>query len=155
MLEIGSVFPDFTLNNHEGIKKTLESYKKKWLVLFFYSKDNTSACTKEVEDFGALYADFQAAGAEVAGISRDTEKTHANFIKKLGIAYELLSDPDRSFIESIGLLKDKTMYGKPVKGVNRSTFIISPDGIIKAAWTGVKVPNHAQEVLNKLKELEA
>ena len=154
MLEVNEKFPAFELLNKEGKTCSLEDYSGQWLIIFFYSKDGTSACTKEVDTFGEQQNTFTKENATIIGISGDSIKTHANFSQKHNIKYDLLSDPGRNFINSIGLLKDKKMYGKAVKGVVRSTFILDPKGIIKALWTAVKVDGHVEEVLQKLKDLK-
>lgn len=153
MLSNDNEFPNFTLTNQYGEKRDLKDYSSQWLVIFFYSKDNTSGCTKESTDFNEQAQEFAKLGAKIIGISGDSVKTHYNFSQKLSLTYEIFSDPGRAFIDSIGLLKDKKMYGKPVKGVNRSTFIIDPKGVIKASWSNVKVPGHVEEVLSTFKNL--
>ena len=124
------------------------------LCFFSIQRDGTSACTQEVQDFNALVNDFQKLTANIAGVSGDSARTHKNFSEKHGVRYSLLSDKDRAYIDSLGLLIDKKMYGKPVKGVNRSTYLIDPSGIVKSVWNKVKVPGHAAEVLKKLEELK-
>ena len=150
VLDKGDKFPDFKMPNQKEEMRSLQDYTGSWLVAFFYSKDNTSACTQEVAEFCDLYKDFAKLGANIIGISRDTVKSHAKFAEKLGIEYDLLTDTDREFAAQTGLLKEKKMYGKPVIGVNRSTFIIDAKGIIQKALYGVKAKDHAKEVLKEL-----
>ena len=151
MLEINQKFPSFNLKNAQGNICSLENYKGKFLVVFFYAKNNTSACTNEVIAFNDSAEKFFELNANIIGISRDTISSHKNFAEKLSLKYDLLSDPERAFIENCGLLKDKKMYGKPVKGTIRSTFILDENAVIKASWIDLKVPGHVEEVLEKLK----
>ena len=125
----------------------LADRKGDWTVLYFYPKDNTPGCTNETRDFGALHADFAAAGCAVLGISRDSLKSHENFKAKLELPFELVSDPEEKACEAFGVMKLKNMYGKQVRGIERSTFLIDATGAIAREWRGVKVPGHAEEVL--------
>lgn len=122
-------------------------------VLYFYPKDNTPGCTTEGQDFRDLHPLFAALGCAIYGISRDSVKSHEGFKAKLGLPFELLSDPDERVCAQFGVMKLKNMYGKQVRGIERSTFVISADGHIARAWRGVKVPNHAQEVLEFVRTL--
>lgn len=145
--------PDFALPATGGTTFKLSECKGRGVVLYFYPKDDTSGCTTEGLDFSALHAQFQAAGWEVFGISRDSLKAHENFKAKFAFPFELLADVDEAVCELYGVMKLKNMYGKQVRGIERSTFAISPDGLIARAWRGVKVPNHAQEVLTFVSSL--
>ena len=145
--------PDFELAATGGKPFRLSDYQGRGVVLYFYPKDNTPGCTTESRDFSALYPLFQALGWEVFGISRDSLKTHENFKAKQGLAFELLSDPAELACEAFAVMKLKNMYGKQVRGVERSTFAIAPDGAIAKAWRGVKVPGHAQAVLEFIRTL--
>lgn len=116
-------------------------------VLFFYPKDNTPGCTTESMAFRDLHEHFKAAGAEVYGISRDSLRSHESFKSKLGLPFELISDPDEAMCLQFGVMKMKQMYGKTVRGVERSTFVIDADGKLMKEWRGVKVPGHVDEVL--------
>ncbi|MCG2583037.1 peroxiredoxin [Massilia sp. TS11] len=116
-------------------------------VLYFYPKDNTPGCTTESMAFRDAYAEFQAAGAEIYGISRDSLKSHENFKAKLGLPFELISDPDEALCTQFAVMKMKNMYGKQVRGIERSTFVIDAGGKLVKEWRGVKVPNHVNEVL--------
>jgi peroxiredoxin Q/BCP len=123
----------------------------KYTVLYFYPKDNTPGCTTESMAFRDLYPDFGHAGAEIYGISRDSIRSHENFKSKLGLPFELISDPDEAVCLQFGVMKMKNMYGKQVRGIERSTFVIDANGRLVKEWRGVKVPNHADEVLEFVK----
>ncbi len=122
-------------------------------VLYFYPKDHTPGCSTEGQDFRDLHALFQALGCAVYGVSRDGLKSHASFKAKLGLPFELLSDADAAVCERFGVMKQKNLYGKQVRGIERSTFVIGRDGRVAQAWRGVKVPGHAQEVLEFVRTL--
>ena len=139
--------PDFELPATGGSLFRMSDYKGRGVVLYFYPKDNTPGCTTEGQDFAALHVQFQEAGWEVFGISRDSLKAHENFKAKFAFPFQLLADVDEHVCELYGVMKLKNMYGKQVRGIERSTFAIMPDGLIARAWRGVKVPSHAQEVL--------
>lgn len=145
--------PDFELPATGGSIFKMRDYQGRGVVLYFYPKDDTPGCTTEGQDFSALHAQFQAAGWEVFGISRDTLKAHENFKAKFSFSFQLLADPDEVVCELFGVMKLKNMYGKQVRGIERSTFAISPDGQVARVWRGVKVPNHAQEVLSFVSSL--
>ena len=139
--------PDFTLPATGGRTVTLSGLRGRKAVLYFYPKDNTPGCTNETRDFGTHHAAFAAAGCDIYGISRDSLKSHENFKAKLGVPFELISDPDEVACEAFGVMKMKNMYGKTVRGIERSTFAIDAEGRIAREWRGVKVPGHAEEVL--------
>jgi peroxiredoxin Q/BCP len=138
--------PDFSAESTGGAFK-LSACKGHIVVLYFYPKDNTPGCTTEGQDFSALHAKFAKAGAIVLGVSRDSLKSHANFKEKMGFPFELLSDPDEALCTLFGVMKMKNMYGKQVRGIERSTFVIDAGGKLVREWRGVKVPGHADEVL--------
>jgi len=138
--------PDFSAASTGGEFK-LSACKDSTVVLYFYPKDNTPGCTTEGQDFAALHAKFAKAGALVLGISRDSLKSHAGFKAKMGFPFELLSDPDEALCTLFDVMKMKNMYGKQVRGIERSTFIIDAAGKLVREWRGVKVPGHAEEVL--------
>jgi peroxiredoxin Q/BCP len=123
----------------------------KYTVLYFYPKDNTPGCTTESMAFRDAYPEFQAAGAEIYGISRDSLRSHENFKSKLGLPFELISDPEEALCTQFGVMKMKNMYGKQVRGVERSTFVIDADGNLVKEWRGVKVNDHVAEVLEFVK----
>ena len=125
----------------------LADYQGKKLVLYFYPKDNTPGCTTEGMQFRDLHAQFQAANTEIFGVSRDSLKSHENFKAKLGMPFELISDPDETLCTMFDVMKMKNMYGKQVRGVERSTFVIDGAGKVVKEWRGVKVPAHVDEVL--------
>ena len=139
--------PDFSLPATGGNTVTLSALHGRKVVLYFYPKDNTPGCTNETRDFGTLHADFAACGCDVYGLSRDSLKSHENFKTKLELPFELISDPDEKACEAFGVMKLKNMYGKQVRGIERSTFLIDAQGRIAREWRGVKVPGHAGEVL--------
>ncbi len=145
--------PDFTLAATSGRTVTLSALRGRKLVLYFYPKDNTPGCTNETIDFGAQYAAFAAAGCEVFGISRDSLKSHENFKAKLSLPFELISDPDEAACSAFAVIKMKNMYGKQVRGIERSTFVVDSNGSIVKEWRGVKVPGHVEEVLAFIRSL--
>ena len=124
-----------------------------WVVLYFYPKDNTPGCTTEALDFTAHLEEFQALGATVLGVSPDSVKKHQNFIAKKELKVTLLSDEEKEVCQAYGVWQLKKNYGREYMGVVRSTFLIDPDGIIRATWEKVRVKGHVEEVLNKLREL--
>ena len=134
-----------------GEQATLGDYAGHWLVLYFYPKDSTPGCTTEGIDFNALLPQFTQAGARVFGVSRDSVKSHDNFCAKQGFAFPLISDGDEALCTAFDVIKLKNMYGKQVRGIERSTFLISPDSRIVQVWRKVKVAGHADTVLEALK----
>ncbi len=153
-LEPGKKAPAFSLNNKDSKKVKLSDFKGKWIVLYFYPKDNTSGCTKEAIDFTENIAKFKKLKAVIIGISADSEKSHANFIKKHGLKVELLSDPDHNVMEKYGVWQKKKMYGREYMGVVRSTILINPKGIIEKIWEKVKVKGHVKEVHTALCDMQ-
>jgi peroxiredoxin Q/BCP len=145
--------PDFDLPATGGKRIRLSDFKGRGVVLYFYPKDNTPGCSTEGQDFRDLFHEFRALGWDVLGVSRDGMKSHEIFKAKLGFPFDLLSDPDETLCEAFGVMKLKNMYGKQVRGIERSTFAIAPDGSIARTWRGVKVPNHAREVLEYVRSL--
>jgi peroxiredoxin Q/BCP len=144
--------PDFSAAATGGDFK-LSSLAGKNVVLYFYPKDSTPGCTTEAQQFSALNKDFAKANAVIVGVSRDSLKSHDNFIAKQAIPYSLISDPDETVCELFGVMKLKNMYGKQVRGIERSTFVIDAKGKLVQEWRGVKVPGHAAEVLAFVKSL--
>ena len=140
--------PAFELPATGGTNFRLADARGRAVVLYFYPKDNTPGCTTEGQQFRDLHAEFRKAGADVYGISRDSLKSHEKFKKKMGFPFELLSDPDEKVCSIFGVMKMKNMYGRQVRGIERSTFVIDREGRIAREWRGVKVPGHAQEVLD-------
>ncbi len=138
--------PDFSAEATGGPIR-LSDLKGRTVVLYFYPKDNTPGCSTEGADFAAAHKKFSKAGAAVFGVSRDSIKSHQNFKAKLQFPFELIADPDERLCESFGVMKMKNMYGKQVRGIERSTFVIDGEGRLRHAWRGVKVPGHVDEVL--------
>jgi len=152
MLETLTV-PEFELPATGGTPVRLSQNRGGPLVLYFYPKDNTPGCTEQGIQFRDLYAQFEALGCKIYGISRDSLKSHDNFKTKMTFPFDLLSDPDETVCEMFGVMKMKNMYGKKVRGIERSTFVIDKDGVVRKEWRGVKIPGHAQEVLDFIKTL--
>ncbi|ADP69366.1 alkyl hydroperoxide reductase/ Thiol specific antioxidant/ Mal allergen [Rhodomicrobium vannielii ATCC 17100] len=152
MLQNGDLAPDFALPDAEGKTVTLNGLKAPYKVVYFYPKDNTSGCTTEARSFSDLKDAFDAAGAEVIGISPDSVKSHANFRDKHGLRVTLVSDQEKAAIEAFGVWVEKKMYGRAYMGVERATFLIGPDGKILKSWGKVKVPGHAAAVLDAVRE---
>ena len=134
-----------------GDTATLAGYAGRWLVLYFYPKDSTPGCTTEGLDFNALLPKFARLDADVLGVSRDSVKSHDSFCAKQGFRFPLVSDADEALCKAFDVIHEKNMYGRKVLGVVRSTFLLSPDSRIAREWRGVKVPGHAQAVLDALK----
>ena len=145
--------PDFELPATGGKSFRLSRAKGAPLVLYFYPKDNTPGCTTEGQKFRDLYPEFQKGACAVYGISRDSMKSHENFKSKMGFPFELLSDADEALCSQFGVIKMKNMYGKQVRGIERSTFAIDARGLVRREWRGVKVPGHVEEVLEFVKTL--
>ena len=150
---LGKAVPDFSLASTDGTTFALSALRGEKLVLYFYPKDNTPGCTAEGADFRDLHSQFRRAGARVFGVSRDSAASHARFKEKMRFPFELLSDPDEAVCKQFGVMKLKNMYGKKVRGIERSTFVVDAKGVLAREWRGVKVPGHVQEVLNFVKAL--
>ncbi|WP_019021384.1 MULTISPECIES: peroxiredoxin [unclassified Thioalkalivibrio] len=131
----------------------LEDFRGRMVVLYFYPKDNTPGCTNESRDFAERLADYEAAGAVILGCSRDSVKSHENFRSKQELPFDLLSDADERLCEAFDVIGMKNMYGKQVRGIERSTFLIDADGVLRREWRKVKVPGHVDEVLAAVREL--
>lgn len=144
---------DFTLPATGGQNFTLSAARGKHLVIYFYPKDNTPGCTTEAQQFRDLYAEFQKANCEVVGVSRDSIKSHENFKAKFTLPFELLSDAEETVCNQFGVMKQKMMYGKQVRGIERSTFVIDKNGALRREWRGLKADGHAQEVLDFVNSL--
>ena len=138
---------DFVLPGTGGAPFSLAVQRGKKVVVYFYPKDDTSGCTIEGQEFSALIDDFKRANAVVVGVSRDDLGSHEKFKAKFGFPFELLSDVDEKICEQFGVMKLKNMYGKQVRGIERSTFVFDTQGQLAKAWRGVKAPGHAAEVL--------
>jgi peroxiredoxin Q/BCP len=144
---------DFQLTATSGQTFQLSNFLGKNVVLYFYPKDNTPGCTTQGIQFRDAYADFKALNTEIFGISRDTIKSHENFKAKFSFPFDLLSDHEELACGIFNVIKMKNMYGKQVRGIERSTFIINTEGVLVREWRGVKVDGHAQEVLNSIQTL--
>ena len=140
--------PDFTLPATGGQSFSLAAQAGKVVVIYFYPKDSTPGCTTEAQQFRDLHDRFVAVDAVILGISRDSVKSHENFKAKQALPFELASDADETVCNLFAVMKMKNMYGKQVRGIERSTFVIDRNGVLRREWCGVKVPGHAQEVLD-------
>lgn len=147
-VEIGKKVPSFSLPSTGGKTFNLESLKGKKIVLYFYPKDSTPGCTIEGKDFSELNENFKKLNTDIFGVSRDSIKSHENFKSKQKYKMDLLSDSDEKACVLFQVIKEKKMYGKTSKGIERSTFLIDEKGTLIKDWRGVKVPGHAKEVLN-------
>lgn len=152
-LEPGDKAPDFTMPADDGTQVSLKDFKGRPLVLYFYPKDDTSGCTKEAIAFSELLDAFEAAGAAVLGVSRDSVEKHRKFKEKHGLKVRLASDEDGKVTEAYGVWVEKSMYGRKYMGIERATFLIDGKGRIAKVWRKVKVPGHAEAVLEAVKAL--
>jgi peroxiredoxin Q/BCP len=152
-LTIGDIAPDFELPRDGGGTVSLKAFSGKPVVLYFYPKDDTEACTKEAISFTGLLPEFEKAGAPVIGVSPDSVKKHDKFAKKHDLSVILAADEDTALANLYGVWKEKSMYGRTYMGVERTTFLIGADGRIARIWPKVKVAGHAEEVLESLKAL--
>jgi peroxiredoxin Q/BCP len=144
---------DFTLPATDGANFQLHATRGKSLVIFFYPKDNTPGCTTESQQFRDLYEEFRKTNCEVVGISRDSMKSHENFKAKFSLPYPLLSDSEEKVCEQFAVMKLKNMYGKQVRGIERSTFVLDAAGKLVKEWRGLKADGHAQQVLDFVRTL--
>ncbi len=152
MISVGDKAPDFILKNQNDEEIKLQDLKGQWSIVYFYPKDDTPGCTLEAKNFSEKMKDFSALGINVIGISPDSTQSHKKFEDKHDLSITLLSDEQHSTLEDYDVWKTKKMYGKQYKGVERSTFLINPEGKIEHIWSKVKVSNHVDEVLDKIKE---
>lgn len=150
MLEIGTKAPDFSLPDQNGTMHTLEEYRGKKVVLYFYPKDNTPGCTRQACAFAGAYSGFKERNVEVIGVSKDSEKSHAGFAAKHDLPFILLSDPELTAIQAYDVWKEKKLYGKVSMGVVRSTYVIDEDGVIEKVFEKAKPDTNAQEILDYL-----
>ena len=151
---INKPLPEFEAVATGGVQVTNTSHLGKTLVLYFYPKDNTPGCTKEAEEFRDRYDDFVKAGANVFGVCRDNMDSHNAFKAKLELPFELIADTEEKLCHMFGVVKNKIMYGRKVKGIERSTFLINADGVLVQEWRGLKIPGHVEEVLEAVKALD-
>ena len=149
-INIGDLAPDFEAQDESGKKHALKDYKGKTLILYFYPKDNTSGCTQEACDFRDSFSRFSKKGAAVLGVSPDSAKSHQGFKSKYDLPFPLLADEDKKICEAYGVWKEKSMYGRKYMGLERSTFLIGPDGRIQEVFRKVKVSGHVEELSEKV-----
>ena len=155
MLQVGDTVPDFCLPNQDEEEMCFRDIKGRWIVLYFYPKDNTPGCTTEACDFTAAEPDFSKLNATILGVSPDSPKKHRNFIEKKELTITLLADEEKELCNLFGVWQLKKFMGKEYMGVVRSTFIINPDGEIAAVWDKVRVKGHVDEVKEKLTALQS
>ena len=151
--KIGSKIKDFSLPSSGGSTWTSKQAAGRKLVIYFYPKDMTSGCTRESQDFRDLYGAFRKAGVEVVGVSRDSVKSHEKFTEKEKLPFPLLSDEDEKLCKLFDVIHEKSLYGRKYLGIERSTFLLDGTGILRREWRKVKVPGHAEEVLEAAKSL--
>jgi thioredoxin-dependent peroxiredoxin len=151
--KIGSKIKDFSLPSSGGGTWSLQDAKGRKLVIYFYPKDMTSGCTRESQDFRDLTPQFRKAGVLVVGVSRDSVASHDKFTAKEKLPFPLLSDPDEQLCKLFDVIKEKSLYGKKYLGIERSTFLLDGKGVLRHEWRKVKVPGHAEEVLEAAKSL--
>ena len=154
MLEIGQKAPEFCLKNQDEVEICLKDLRGKWVVLYFYPKDNTPGCTTEACDFTNELEEFEKLDAVILGVSPDSCKRHKNFIEKKNLKITLLCDEEKEVLKQYGAWGLKKMYGKEYEGVIRTTYLIDPDGNIAFVWPKVRVKGHVEKVKEKLKELK-
>jgi thioredoxin-dependent peroxiredoxin len=152
-IQLGDNVPDMSAAVTSDGTTNLKDYKGKYLVLYFYPKDSTPGCTLEGQAFRDNYTKFKALNAEIAGVSRDSLKSHENFKCKQEFPFELISDADESLCNAFDVIKMKNMYGKQVRGIERSTFLIDPEGKVVKKWRKVSVKGHCEEVLQALESI--
>ena len=152
-IKVGSKVQNFSLEGTSNLQFNLNDFTGKNIIIYFYPKDSTPGCTNEGIDFKDLYESFKNLNTEIFGVSRDSLKSHENFKAKYNFPFELLSDPDEEVCKLFDVIKMKNMYGKQVRGIERSTFIINAQGELIHEWRGVKVNGHAVEVLDFIKNI--
>ncbi|MDY3330726.1 MAG: peroxiredoxin [Pelistega sp.] len=151
-VELGKKVPAWTAESSQGTI-SLADFAGKRVVLYFYPKDSTPGCTTQAQGFRDFIEDFKAANTVIIGVSRDSLKSHQNFITKQELPFTLISDPEEALCEMFGVMKMKNMYGKQVRGIERSTFLINEEGVLIQEWRGLKVPGHVEKVLETVKAL--
>jgi len=149
----GDKAPAFALTDQDNALRTDEEFRGSWVILYFYPKDNTSACTAEALAFSSVYEELAELGVPVVGISPDSVESHQKFVQKHDLHLTLLADPSHDVIETYGVWVQKKMYGREYMGVERSTFLINPDGLIMEIWRKVRVKGHVEAVSARLREL--
>ena len=150
MLTIGTKAPDFTLQDQNGRERSLSEFRGQKVVLYFYSKDMTSGCTKQARGFAELYPQFTEKGAVVIGVSKDTAASHKKFEEKYHLPFILLADPEKEAIQAYDVWKEKNMYGKATMGVVRTTYLIDESGVVVKAFTKVKAAENPQQMLEEI-----
>ena len=150
MVSVGKRVKNFTLPATGDQNLSLSDFSGRSLIVYFYPKDNTPGCIREGQEFRDLYPRFKEAGADVIGVSRDSVRTHNNYRNKHEFPFHLLSDSDESLCKQFDVIKEKKLYGRTYMGIERSTFLIDADGVLKQEWRKVRVPGHAQAVLDAL-----
>jgi thioredoxin-dependent peroxiredoxin len=151
--KIGSKIKDFSLPSSGGGTWSSKAAAGRKLVIYFYPKDMTSGCTRESQDFRDLYSAFRKAGVDIVGVSRDSVKSHDKFTEKEKLPFPLLSDEDEKLCKQFDVIHEKSLYGRKYLGIERSTFLLDGTGILRREWRKVKVPGHAEEVLEAAKSL--
>jgi thioredoxin-dependent peroxiredoxin len=152
-IEEGDKIPKLELDTPAGGKVALADCTGRPFVLYFYPKDDTSGCTREAQDFSALLPEFEAAGASVLGVSKDNAIKHQKFIAKYDLTVPLATDAEGAAMEAFGVWVEKQLYGKRYMGIDRSTFLFAPDGTLFRSWRRVRVPGHAVDVLESVKDM--
>ena len=152
-MRVGEVAPEFTLEDQDGRRHRLADYRGRWVVLYFYPKDDTPGCTKEACAFRDAHAELEALGAVVLGVSADDVQSHRRFAEKHGLNFPLLADPEKTVIRAYGAWGRKNLYGRVYEGVMRYTFLIDPEGRVARVWKKVKPEAHAREVAEALRAL--
>ena len=152
MVDIGKAAPAFKLAATGDKKISLRDFKGKYLLVYFYPKDNTPGCTREGQDFRDHYQAFKKLNCEVLGVSRDTLRSHDNFRAKYDFPFDLVSDPDEKLCQAFAVIRQKKLYGRTFMGVVRSTFLLGPDSKLRQEWRNIKVPGHVEKVLDTLQQ---
>ncbi len=150
MIKVGNKVPRLEGTIQSGATLKLAEFADQWLVLYFYPKDNTTGCTREAGDFRDRYTKFKRRGAAIVGVSRDSVRSHHGFKEKLGLPFALVADTDEAWCQAFDVIRQKKLYGREYRGVERSTFLIGPGGKLVQEWRGVKVPGHADAVLGAI-----
>lgn len=150
MIKVGNKAPKLSGKIQSGDTLDLAGLRGQWVVLYFYPRDNTTGCTREAADFRDSYTKFKRRGATIVGASRDSERSHSGFKEKLGLPFPLVADTDETWCKAFDVIRKKKLYGREYIGVDRSTFLIDPEGKLVREWRGVKVPGHVQAVLDAI-----
>lgn len=150
MSKIGNKAPKLSGTIQSGDTLNLADLRGRWVALYFYPKDNTTGCTREAGEFRDLFTKFQRRGGAIVGVSRDSARSHIGFKEKLGLPFPLVADTDEEWCRAFDVIRKKKLYGREYLGVERSTFLIDPDGRLVQEWRGVKVAGHAQAVLDAI-----